>query len=75
MTNEQQLQQKIYDKMEVFKKNSSSCGRRQYLASAAILCEYDKRLSEIFNSDEDIDVDELEEISRNVDNILHNLGM
>lgn len=71
----QQLLQKIYDQMEVFKKNSSSCGRRQYLSSAAILCEYDKRLSEIFNSDEDIDMSELEEISRGVDNVLQNLGM
>lgn len=71
----QQLLDEIYRKMEVFKNKSSSCGRRQYLSSAAILCEYDKRLSEMFNSDEEIDMAELKEIDRKIDNILQNLGM
>lgn len=71
----QQLQESIYSKMELFKNASSLCGRRQYLSAASILHEYDKRLSEIFNSDEDVDISELEEMNRNVDHILKNLGV
>lgn len=72
---EQQLLEEIYAKMERFKNASSLCGRRQYLSAAAILHGYDQRLAEIFNSDENIDITELEEIDCHVDHILKNLGI
>lgn len=61
--------------MEKFKRNGSSCSIRQYLSAAVVLNGYEKRISEIFNSDEEIEISELKEINRNVKKILENLGI
>lgn len=63
----------IYNKMDIFRK-SSSCGRRQYFASAKALYDIELRLEEIENFGE-IDKHELEEMSRKADVILQNCGI
>lgn len=70
------LRREIFRKFEAFKNNGSSCSVRQYLASAVILSEYEKRLSEICEADEYyINLSELREMSRNTSQILKNLGI
>lgn len=70
------LRREIFQKLEVFKNNGSSCSVRQYLSSAVILSEYEKRLSEIYEAEEYyINLSELREMSRNTSEILKNLGI
>lgn len=69
------LIKEIYNKMDAFKQ-SSSCGRRQYLASAKALYDLEVRLEEIENFDGDVaDKTELEEINRKASVILQNCGI
>lgn len=63
----------IYNKMDAFK-GSSSGGRRQYFASAKALYDIERRLEEIENLGE-MDKNELQEMSRRADVILHNCGI
>lgn len=72
---EKQLLQEIYNNMEVFKNHGASCSIKQYLAAAAKLHEYDTRISEIFNNEEDTDLDELKQMCCNSKQILENLGI
>lgn len=70
------LYREIFQKFETFKNNGSSCCVRQYLSAAATLNEYEKRLSEIYEAEEYyINLSELKEISRNISQILKNLGI
>jgi len=69
----QQILQKIMNNMELFKKQGSSCGcgLRSYLVAAARLNEYEKEISGIASDN----LEELEEISCNIEHILKNLGI
>lgn len=72
--NAQKLIEQIYEKMEMFKRDSS-CGRRQYLFAAAKLCEFEKRLSEMTNEGNEFDIEELQSIDESITKILKNLGI
>lgn len=69
------LLKEIYSKMDAFKE-CSSCGRRQYLASAKALYDLELRLEEMENFGDDItNTTELEEINRKAGAILQNCGI
>lgn len=72
---QQQLVKDISHKVEVFKNHGSSCSTRQYLSSAELVSKYHKRLTGALESEEGMDISELEEMSRDVDQILKNLGI
>lgn len=71
----EELLREIYSKMDAFKQNSS-CGRRQYLASAKALYDLTLRLEEIENFGDDVtNTTELEEINQKAGAILQNCGI
>lgn len=68
----QTVRLQIQTQMELFKNSGTSCDVKAFLAAAAKLHQYDKRISEMFDNDE-ISLTELKEINRSVENILKNL--
>lgn len=69
------LLQQFYTKVDKFIHCPISCGRRQYLSSAVTLNQYFKRISEVYNSDANFEIGELEEMNCIADQILKNTGI
>lgn len=66
------IRMQIQNQMERFKNSGSSCNVKSYLAAAAKLYEYDRRICEMYDADE-VSLSELEQIYCSVENILKNL--
>lgn len=69
------LLQQFYTKVDKFIHSPTSCGRRQYLSSAVTLNQCFKRISEVYNSDDNFGIGELEEMNLIADQILKNVGI
>lgn len=71
-----QLMQEIFVKMGKFVHNSTAtCGVRAYLMAATQLDGFCRRLNEITEGNEPVDVEELQEMNSKVENILINIGI
>lgn len=69
---EQKLIDRIYQQLDIFQRNAGMYGRRQFFAAAAKLYEIELRLSEIVDSDEPQDIQELVAIFKKVTAIVSN---